>query len=108
MDAVIVISEQNKAGQGSDSAQSFLGTGRIGYAADATVILTDPDAYTDKQAGPGRRETHYAKGFRQVLFTLKKGRAGMSRGTEELTYDFMQMGFRQLFHETAAPLRLEP
>lgn len=108
VDAVIVISEQNKAGQGSDSGSSFLGTGRIGYAADATVILTDPDSYTDKQAGQGKRETHYAKGFRHVLFHLKKGRAGMNRGTEELTYDFMLMGFRQLFHETPAPLRQEP
>jgi hypothetical protein len=108
IDAVIVISEQNKAGQGTDSAQSFLGTGRISYAADATVMLTDPEAYGKKENGEGVRETHYAKGIRHVVFTLKKGRAGMNRGTEELTYDFTLMSFREGFHQQQAPLRIEP
>lgn len=89
LDSVIVISEQNKSGQGKDDPTSFLGTGRINYAADATVFLVDHWMYGGKgEGGETLRLSHYKNGMRWVVWSLKKGRAGMDRGIVEMTYDF--------------------
>jgi replicative DNA helicase len=96
VDAVIVTSEQNKAGQGTDSDAAFLGTNRINYAADATILLYDPDTYRVK-GGDGIRDDHFKDGFRHVTFRLKKGRMGMDRGPVNLTYDFWLHRFEEGF-----------
>lgn len=97
LDSVIVISEQNKAGMGKDDSTSFLGTGRINYAADATVLLKDPESYGKGGEGDKLREQHYENGMRWVVWSLKKGRAGMDRGTVEMTYDFRHHRFVEGF-----------
>lgn len=110
VDAVLVVSEQAKATQGKVEVTAMLGTGRSGYAADFVIMLSDIDTYTNtkKAAGEGGkpqtngdaiRAQDYAKGCRQLYATIVKGRAGMDRGKELITFRI----HKHKFHE-GAPL----
>ena len=90
-DAVVCISEQNKTQQGTATITSMKGTATIGYACDAALLLTDPEDYGGKDTQVMERDFH--TGIRRVEAHLVKGRAGMSRGTESLVFQFMQHRF---------------
>jgi replicative DNA helicase len=93
-DAVMCITEQNKAQQGTASITSMRGTGSIGYACDNALMLTDPEDY-DKDAGEATRKRHYAEGYRLVEAHLTKGRQGSKRGSELLRFDIHTHSFRE-------------
>ena len=85
VDAVLVVSEQAKSTQGKVQVTAMLGTGRSGYAADFVIMLSDPDTYTIA-GGDEARTKHYEQGYRLVHATIVKGRAGMNRGFEVLSF----------------------
>ena len=87
-DAVLCITEQNKAAQGTASITSMRGTASIGYACDSTLLLTDPDAYTERNNGHEVMKRDIARGFREVEAHLVKGRAGTERGMERLRFSY--------------------
>ena len=110
VDAVLVVSEQAKATQGKVEVTAMLGTGRSGYAADFVIMLSDIDTYTNTRRAAGEdgkpqttgdaiRAQDYAKGCRQLYATIVKGRAGMDRGRELITFRI----HKHKFHE-GAPL----
>lgn len=110
VDAVLVVSEQAKATQGKVEVTAMLGTGRSGYAADFVIMLSDIDTYTNTKKAAGEngkphtngdaiRAKDYAAGCRQLYATIVKGRAGMNRGKELLTFRI----HKHKFHE-GAPL----
>ena len=86
-DAVMCITEQNKAQQGTASITSMRGTGSIGYACDNALMLTDPEQYAGKE-GEAARQRDHASGFRMVDAHLTKGRQGSKRGSESLRFAF--------------------
>jgi hypothetical protein len=94
-DAVVCITEQNKAQQGTASITSMRGTGSIGYACDNALMLTDPEAYANKDAGEATRTSHYNKGYRLVEAHLTKGRQGSKRGSELLRFTIDTHTFRE-------------
>ena len=98
VDAVLVVSEQAKATQGKVQVTAMLGTGRSGYAADFVIMLSDPDTYANTGAdtkGDEARAAHYAKGYRLVYATIVKGRAGMNRGAELLSFKIHEHKFEE-------------
>ena len=109
VDAVLVVSEQAKATQGKVEVTAMLGTGRSGYAADFVIMLSDVAEYTNTKkgdddgkpstAGDAARAAHYKKGYRLMNATIVKGRAGMNRGQELITFRI----HKHKFHE-GAPL----
>jgi replicative DNA helicase len=94
-DAVVCITEQNKAQQGTASITSMRGTGSIGYACDNALMLTDPEQYANKDAGEATRTLHYNKGYRLVEAHLTKGRQGSKRGSELLRFTIDTHTFRE-------------
>jgi len=94
VDAVLVVSEQAKGTQGQVATTNLLGTGRSGYAADFVIMLSDPDTYTNT-GGDEARTKHYEQGYRLVYATIVKGRAGMNRGAEVLSFKIHEHKFEE-------------
>ena len=98
VDAVLVVSEQAKGTQGQVATTNLLGTGRSGYAADFVIMLSDPDTYANTGGdtkGDEARAKHYKQGYRLVYATLAKGRAGMNRGAELLSFKIHEHKFEE-------------
>lgn len=98
VDAVLVVSEQAKSTQGKVQVTAMLGTGRSGYAADFVIMLSDPDTYANTGAdtkGDEARAKHYEQGYRLVYATIVKGRAGMNRGAELLSFKIHEHKFEE-------------
>jgi len=94
-DAVLCISEQNKAQQGTASITSMRGTGTLGYACDSSLMLTDAEEYAEKDGGTERKDADARSGFRWVEAHLVKGRHGSQRGMERLRFDFHTHAFTE-------------
>jgi hypothetical protein len=99
VDAVLVVSEQAKSTQGKVQVTAMLGTGRSGYAADFVIMLSDPEeTYANtggNTKGDEARAKHYEQGYRLVYATIVKGRAGMNRGAELLSFKIHEHKFEE-------------